>query len=217
MRPGIAILEIRSLAAALVMLDEIEKAAAVQLLQAELNDFYGYVLKLLGKPADLRIAVRAGQERAEQLRVACVATILDAPDSRAWRAIESPAEHQPLIEQDVVFFPATEGTASPAVASGANNMHDESSHAIGLIETQGFTAVFEAIDAACKAANVEVIGKEKLGGGYITVLIRGDVAAVKAAVEAGQAHVDELGTLIAAHVIARPSSAVLGLLPKSVS
>ena len=58
--------------------------------------------------------------------------------------------------------------------------------AIGMIETQGLTAVIEAIDTACKAGNVEVIGKEKLGGGYVTVLIKGDVAAVNAAVEAGK-------------------------------
>ena len=76
-------------------------------------------------------------------------------------------------------------------------------------------AVFEAIDSACKAANVEVIGKEKLGGGYVTVIIRGDVAAVKAAVEAGVAKVGSLGKLIAGHVIARPSAAVLSLLPKA--
>ena len=59
----------------------------------------------------------------------------------------------------------------------------------------------------------EVIGKEKLGGGFVTVLIKGDVAAVKAAVEAGKARVEGLGKLVAAHVIARPSSAILSLLP----
>ena len=91
----------------------------------------------------------------------------------------------------------------------------ETSFALGLIETQGFTAVFEAIDSACKAANVEVVCKEKLGGGYITVVIKGDVAAVKAAVDAGKQKVEGLGKLIAAHVIARPSSAVLNLLPKT--
>ena len=87
--------------------------------------------------------------------------------------------------------------------------------AIGIIETQGFTAVIEAIDAAAKAASVDVVGREKLGGGYISVVIKGDVAAVKAAVEAGKAHVEGLGKLIAAHVIPRPSAAVLALLPKS--
>ena len=86
--------------------------------------------------------------------------------------------------------------------------------ALGFIETQGFTAVFEAVDTACKAANVEVVGKEKLGGGYVTIVIRGDVAAVHAAVAAGRSRVEGLGNLIAAHVIPRPSDAVLRLLPK---
>lgn len=86
--------------------------------------------------------------------------------------------------------------------------------AIGLIETQGFTAVMEAIDTACKAANVTILGKEKLGGGYITIVIKGDVAAVRAAVDAAKPKVEGLGKLIAAHVIARPSESVLTLLPK---
>jgi carbon dioxide concentrating mechanism protein CcmO len=66
-----------------------------------------------------------------------------------------------------------------------------------------------------RTASVEVIGREKLGGGYITVLIRGDVAAVNAAVEAGVAKVNGLGKLIGGHVTPRPSQAVLSLLPKS--
>ena len=93
-------------------------------------------------------------------------------------------------------------------------MSEQAPYAIGMIETQGLTAVIEAIDTAVKAANVEVIGKEKLGGGYVTVLIKGDVSAVQAAVEAGRARVEGLGKLIAAHVIPRPSTAVLGLIPK---
>ena len=88
-----------------------------------------------------------------------------------------------------------------------------SGNALGFIETQGFTAVFQAIDMACKAANVEVIGKEKLGGGYVTVVVKGDVAAVHAAIESGQQEVESLGKLIAAHVIPRPSASVLSLLP----
>lgn len=85
--------------------------------------------------------------------------------------------------------------------------------AIGLIETQGFTAVFAAIDAATKTADVSVLGKEKLGGGYITVLLACDTAAVEAAVVAASARVDGMGTLIAAHVITAPSDAVMGLIP----
>ena len=93
-------------------------------------------------------------------------------------------------------------------------MSDQAGFAVGLIETQGFTAIFEAIDTACKAANVEVLAREKLGGGYITVVIKGDVAAVSAASEAGKAKVEGLGNSIAAHVIPSPTKAVLSLLPK---
>jgi microcompartment protein CcmL/EutN len=92
-------------------------------------------------------------------------------------------------------------------------MSTNSNFAVGLIETQGFTAVFEAIDTAIKTAAVEVLAREKLGGGYITVVIKGDVAAVRAAVDAGSAKVQGLGKLIAAHVIPNPSPGVLGLLP----
>ena len=71
-----------------------------------------------------------------------------------------------------------------------------------------------AIDTALKTAAVEVLAREKLGGGYITVLIKGDVAAVQAAIDAGEAKVEGLGKLIAAHVIPSPSEGVLSLLPK---
>ena len=93
-------------------------------------------------------------------------------------------------------------------------MKAEQPFALGFIETQGFTAVFEAIDTACKAGNVEVIGKEKLGGGYVCVIVKGELAAVTAAIEAGRQKVGDLGKLIAAHVLAHPSPSVLALLPK---
>ena len=134
-------------------------------------------------------------------------------DAGAWRALASPPEFNPLIQQDVVFFPSSEAI-SESTRHKESTVSSSTSFALGLIETQGFTAVFEAIDSACKAANVDVIGKEKLGGGYVTVIIKGDVAAVTAAVEAGKCKVEGLGKLIAAHVIARPSDAALSLLPK---
>jgi ethanolamine utilization microcompartment shell protein EutL len=142
-----------------------------------------------------------------------VVDVINRPDPGAWNVIESPPEFNPLIQQDVVHFPAYETTAG--VAEGEEQgVAESTSYALGLIETQGFTAVFEAIDSACKAANVEVVGKEKLGGGYVTVIVKGDVAAVTAAVEAGKSKVEGLGKLIASHVIPRPSAAVLSLLPK---
>jgi len=93
-------------------------------------------------------------------------------------------------------------------------MPNQAPFAVGLIETQGFTAVFEALDTALKTAAVELVAKEKLGGGYITVVIKGDVAAVRAAVDAAAARVEGLGKLIATHVIPSPSAGVLGILPK---
>lgn len=216
MSQGVAILEISALGAALLVLDAAEKAANVKLLQTELNDYYGYVIKLQGDASSLRAAVSSARETAHALHAECVTTIIDSPDLRSWPAIESPPEYQPLIEQSVVFFPQTIIQTDPETQSEDAPMATQENFAIGLIETQGFTAVIEAIDTACKAANVEVVGKEKLGGGYITILLRGDVAAVHAAVDAGKERVEGLGKLIAAHVIPRPSPGILALLPQRV-
>ena len=78
------------------------------------------------------------------------------------------------------------------------------SEALGMIETKGFVAMVEASDAMVKAAKVELIGHEKIGGGYTTAMIRGDVAAVKAATEAGVRAAEKVGELISVHVIPRP-------------
>ncbi|MBF0105974.1 MAG: BMC domain-containing protein [Deltaproteobacteria bacterium] len=76
--------------------------------------------------------------------------------------------------------------------------------ALGMIETKGFVAMVEASDAMVKAAKVELIGYEKIGGGYTTAIVRGDVAAVKAATEAGVRAAEKVGALVSVHVIPRP-------------
>jgi ethanolamine utilization microcompartment shell protein EutL len=86
--------------------------------------------------------------------------------------------------------------------------------ALGMIETRGLVAVTEAADAMLKAANVELVGSEKIGSGLVTVMVRGDVGAVKAAVEAGAAVASRLGEVIATHVIPRPHSDIEKILPK---
>lgn len=195
----------------MVAVDVMDKTSGVQVLQAEINDFLGICIKVRGAPAALEVALSAGFDVAERMGGRPVMDIIRRPNQQAWRAIHSPPEYNPLIQQPVVHRPAAEPTSDE---SGLEiTVSDTTAFALGFIETQGFTAVFEAIDTACKAANVEVIGKEKLGGGYVTVVIQGDVAAVTAAIEAGGAKVEGLGKLIAAHVIARPSESVLGLLP----
>jgi microcompartment protein CcmL/EutN len=76
--------------------------------------------------------------------------------------------------------------------------------ALGMIETKGFTAMVEAADAMVKAAKVELVGYEKIGGGFVTAIVRGDVAAVKAATEAGQRAAERVGEMVAVHIIPRP-------------
>ena len=85
--------------------------------------------------------------------------------------------------------------------------------ALGLVETRGLTAAIEAADSMVKAAQVTLVGTEKIGSGLVTVMVRGDVGAVKAAVEAGSASASKLGELVATHVIPRPHSDVEKILP----
>ena len=85
--------------------------------------------------------------------------------------------------------------------------------ALGMIETRGFAAVVEAADAMVKAAKVELVGYEKIGGGYVTAVVRGDVAAVKAATEAGVRAAERVGEMVAVHVIARPHANIDAALP----
>jgi ethanolamine utilization protein EutM len=86
--------------------------------------------------------------------------------------------------------------------------------ALGMVETKGLVGAIEAADAMVKAANVELIGKEKIGSGLVTVMVRGDVGAVKASVDAGAAAAKRVGELHSVHVIPRPHEDVEGILPQ---
>ena len=85
--------------------------------------------------------------------------------------------------------------------------------ALGIIETRGLVAAIEAADAMLKAANVQLVGTEKIGSGLVSVMVRGDVGAVKSAVEAGQSNASKLGEIIATHVIPRPHGDVEKIIP----
>ncbi|HUU01870.1 MAG TPA: BMC domain-containing protein [Myxococcota bacterium] len=84
-----------------------------------------------------------------------------------------------------------------------------------MIETKGLVGAIEAADAMVKAAKVSLVGKEFIGGGFVTVMVRGDVGAVKAAVEAGAVAAKKVGELVSVHVIPRPHGDVEGILPKT--
>ena len=101
--------------------------------------------------------------------------------------------------------------AAPAVKKEEKIMSQE---ALGMVETRGLVAAIEAADAMCKAANVTLVGTEKIGSGLVTVMVRGDVGAVKSSVESGSAAATRLGELVATHVIPRPHNDVEMILPK---
>ena len=88
------------------------------------------------------------------------------------------------------------------------------SQALGLVETKGFVGAVEAADAMTKSANVTLVGQEKIGSGLVTIMVRGDVGAVKAAVDAGAAAASRVGELVSQHVIPRPHADVEKLLPQ---
>ena len=92
-----------------------------------------------------------------------------------------------------------------------DGVHD----ALGLVETRGLIGSVEAADAMVKAANVVLVGKEYIGAGYVTVMVRGDVGAVKAATDAGAAAARRVGELVSLHVIPRPHAEVEKILPKT--
>jgi len=89
-------------------------------------------------------------------------------------------------------------------------------NALGMVETRGLVGAIEAADAMVKAANVEIVGREQVGGGLVTVMVRGDVGAVKAATDAGAVAAERVGDLKSVHVIPRPHSDVEVILPKSL-
>ncbi len=87
-------------------------------------------------------------------------------------------------------------------------------NALGMVETKGLVGSIEAADAMVKAANVELVGREQVGSGLVTVMVRGDVGAVKAATDAGAAAAERVGELVSVHVIPRPHADVEKILPK---
>lgn len=111
------------------------------------------------------------------------------------------------------------GTAKATAEKGETPKQERSrnqmanTNALGMVETKGLVGAIEAADAMVKAANVQLVGKEQVGGGLVTVMVRGDVGAVKAATDAGAAAAEKVGELISVHVIPRPHAEVDGILP----
>jgi len=203
---ALGFLEIPFLSITLLVADEAVKAAGVRLLGIESTGNPSLLVRLEGDVAAVQAALDRAEQFAASLGAKIVASCLSRPDADFTPMVHFPNAQNPLYGGRDQLLP----TDFPATKQTIMNKQE----ALGIIETQGLTAVLEATDAMLKTANVTLVGKEKIGAAYVTVIVRGDVAAVKAAVDAGAKAVGDLGKLIAAHVIARPHEDLAALLPK---
>lgn len=207
----LAVLEVRQGSTAMVVADVCAKAANVQIVGIESNAKGDMAIKLVGPTGDVEASFAAGKLAAESMHAYFAGTVLPRFPSDAREFIYSKQSYNAIMEGYDHLLPC-EIAVSPAPSQGADMV---ASFALGMIETQGLVGMLEATDAMLKAASVELIGKEKIGAAYVTVMVKGDVAAVRAAVEAGTRTVEQLGQkLICAHVIAKPHADMIRLLPQ---
>jgi len=187
--------------------DAAVKAANVRLLGIETTGNENLLIRLEGDIAAVQSALAVAETRATALGSSAIVHCIAKPDDGLTGLIHFPNAQNPLYGGRDQFLPGDYPTPHPKIMSNKPE-------ALGILETQGLTAILEATDAMLKSANVTLVGKEKIGAAYVTVIVKGDVAAVTAAIEAGAKAVGPLGKLIAAHVIARPHDDLAALLPK---
>jgi microcompartment protein CcmL/EutN len=198
---SLALLEIGNLAPAFLVADRCAKAAGVRIIGIESADSAAQCIKLVGSPGDVLEAGRQGLALARQMGTAAELVVMAAPTEATQRLAAQPPLYNPLLDIYDSRAPREESM--------------NHSDAIGLLETQGLVAALHATDEMLKGAAVSLVGKEKIGAAYVTIIIRGDVAAVQSAIESGKQTVERLGgKLIMADVIARPHPELAALLPK---
>lgn len=208
MAEALGLVEVLTYSGANVVADRMGKAAGVRLLNLGFNDCYGAIIRISGETAAVTEAVAQAREAAEAMAISFASEVYPRPEPDAQPLVMPPAVKNWLLG---VYDPIYPDPTDPRVMS-----MDENRGALGFVETQGITACYEACDAMLKAARVEYLGLEKIGGGYVCVLVRGDVGAVKQAVEAGAAAAQTVGgKFIASHVIARPHPELAQMLPRS--
>jgi len=190
-----------------MLAQEAATAADVHILGFESTGNENLIIRLTGDTSQVRAALDAAEKLAPQLGAAIITGTIPRPAQGFDPMIHFPNANNPLYGGRDQLLP----TDYPSNPETSKNMKP---HAIGILETQGLTAILEATDAMLKAADVKIVGKEKIGAAYVTVIVSGDVAAVSAAIEAGKQAVGSLGKVIAAHVIARPHDELVALLPK---
>jgi microcompartment protein CcmL/EutN len=200
-------LEVPHITITAIVADIMAKSARIEVLGFEPTGIETIVIRIAGdSAADVTAALEAGEDYSKRLGAESVASsAIQRPD---------PGMNQ-LNEGPMVIHPIYGGRVEmrPTDFNPQTLREPMKNKAIGIIETQGLTAVLEATDTMLKSADVTLLGKEKIGAAYVAIMVAGDVAAVEAAVAAGKEAVGELGTVIAAHVIARPHDELIPLLP----
>ena len=199
-RLSLTLLEIANLTPALVVADRCAKAAGVEIVGIESTMGAEQCIKLFGGADEVREAAQQAVALARQMGTRADLVVMPAPTGETWEVSSRPPVPIPLLG------------IYDSLAKREDAM--KSSDALGLIETQGLVAALHATDEMLKAAAVELVGKEKIGAAYVTIIVRGDVAAAQAAVAAGRQAVERLeGKLIMADVITRPHPELAALLP----
>lgn len=205
--PCLGFIETNHLSVILILADAVVKAARVQLLGIEPYGTELITIRLGSEsPDSMQAALDEAEAEAEQFGSSVVTRCLP----RADHGVVALNSYPNMING---IYGGREELLPSDFNPNLNDIMSEKTQAIGILETQGFTAMMEATDVMLKAAKVELIGKEKIRAAYITVIIRGDVAAVQAAIDAGESAVNGLGKMIAAHEIRRPHSELCGIMP----
>jgi microcompartment protein CcmL/EutN len=204
---ALGFIEVPFLSVAAVVADAAVKAARVSILGFEATGNENILIRLSGSISDIESALATADNAALRLGSLAVVESIARPAEAMDAMIHFPNAQNPLYGGRDQLLPTDYPKPQDSIMSNKQE-------ALGILETQGLTAILEATDAMLKAANVTLVGKEKIGAAYVTVIVRGDVAAVTAAVDAGSKAIGSLGKLIAAHVIARPHDELVALLPK---
>lgn len=199
--PSFALLEVANLVPALVVADRSVKTARVEILGIENTLGKELCITLAGSAADVEEAGRQGVAVAQLMGSRADLVVIPGPTDEVRQLSALTPAYVPLLD----IYDSFVKREKPMSNSGA----------LGLLETQGLVAALHATDEMLKSSAVELVGKEKIGAAYVTIMVRGDVAAVQAAIEAGKQAVQRLeGKLIMADVIAHPHPELAALLPK---
>lgn len=202
---SVALLEVSHLTPSLMVADRCLKTAQVELVGIENSDSGALCLKLRGMVDAVRAAAENGVALAKRLKSFAAYQLLTGPDVQALPILFPAPVFNPLLSIHDALVPSEK----------KNGGRMETLRALGLLETQGLVAALHATDVMLKAAEVKILGKEKIGAGYVTIMVCGDLAAVQAAVDAGKRTVEQLGgKLILADVISNPHPELAALLPK---